>query len=124
MLYQLSHFRSVHDHRFGGAESQDRTGDTAIFSRVLYQLSYLGPMANQAAARRRPRGYHGRFRPFNRRDPIPSSVPTVRDKRIPTPPQPAECTGFGPHSRRLPQAGDRWREPRADDPRTTNRWNE
>src|SRR5437899_5139922 len=33
---------------FGGAESQDRTGDTAIFSRVLYQLSYLGPMANQA----------------------------------------------------------------------------
>ena len=25
-----------------GAESQDRTGDTAIFSRVLYQLSYLG----------------------------------------------------------------------------------
>src|SRR6476646_1453354 len=32
----------------GGAESQNRTGDTAIFSRVLYQLSYLGPMANQA----------------------------------------------------------------------------
>ncbi len=32
----------------GGAESQIRTGDTAIFSRVLYQLSYLGPMANQA----------------------------------------------------------------------------
>ena len=26
-----------------GAESQNRTGDTAIFSRVLYQLSYLGP---------------------------------------------------------------------------------
>ena len=25
-----------------GAESQNRTGDTAIFSRVLYQLSYLG----------------------------------------------------------------------------------
>jgi hypothetical protein len=24
------------------AESQDRTDDTAIFSRVLYQLSYLG----------------------------------------------------------------------------------
>src|SRR5206468_12571143 len=37
------------DHRRNdGAESQDRTGDTAIFSRVLYQLSYLGPMANQA----------------------------------------------------------------------------
>jgi hypothetical protein len=24
------------------AESQDRTGDTMIFSHVLYQLSYLG----------------------------------------------------------------------------------
>ena len=24
------------------AETQNRTGDTAIFSRVLYQLSYLG----------------------------------------------------------------------------------
>jgi hypothetical protein len=24
------------------AESQNRTGDTAIFSRMLYQLSYLG----------------------------------------------------------------------------------
>ena len=26
------------------AETQNRTGDTAIFSRVLYQLSYLGQM--------------------------------------------------------------------------------
>ena len=49
MLYQLSHFRSMtRPPTLGGAESQDRTGDTAIFSRVLYQLSYLGPMANQA----------------------------------------------------------------------------
>ena len=49
MLYQLSHFRSMNATTdAGGAESQDRTGDTAIFSRVLYQLSYLGPMANQA----------------------------------------------------------------------------
>ena len=48
--------RIVRSHRVGlmlaellskgsGAESQNRTGDTAIFSRVLYQLSYLGPMA-------------------------------------------------------------------------------
>ena len=44
----------------GGAESQIRTGDTAIFSRVLYQLSYLGPMVNQpSAARRRVERYHG-----------------------------------------------------------------
>ena len=46
-------------HRSDGAESQIRTGDTAIFSRVLYQLSYLGPMANQpATVRRRSGGYH------------------------------------------------------------------
>jgi hypothetical protein len=31
-----------------GAESQNRTGDTAIFSRVLYQLSYLGTVADRA----------------------------------------------------------------------------
>ena len=30
------------DHLAESAESQDRTGDTTIFSRVLYQLSYLG----------------------------------------------------------------------------------
>jgi hypothetical protein len=61
MLYQLSHFRLRSDHLFGGgAESQNRTGDTAIFSRVLYQLSYLGPMVNQpSAARRRLGEYHG-----------------------------------------------------------------
>src|SRR6187431_3629656 len=39
MLYQLSHFRPEHVPPIGGAESQIRTGDTAIFSRVLYQLS-------------------------------------------------------------------------------------
>ena len=44
MLYQLSHFRSKNLPAVTGAESQDRTGDTAIFSRVLYQLSYLGPI--------------------------------------------------------------------------------
>src|SRR3546814_51696 len=29
--------------RRGGAQGRSRTTDTAIFSRVLYQLSYLGP---------------------------------------------------------------------------------
>ena len=53
MLYQLSHFRSVTRHRNVGAESQNRTGDTAIFSRVLYLLSYLGPVD------RRPIGSDG-----------------------------------------------------------------
>ena len=42
MLYQLSHFRLSRAPPVCGAESQIRTGDTAIFSRVLYQLSYLG----------------------------------------------------------------------------------
>jgi hypothetical protein len=28
-----------------GAEGQDRTADTTIFNRVLYQLSYLGTRA-------------------------------------------------------------------------------
>ena len=48
MLYQLSHFRSMTD-QGGGAEGQIRTGDTAIFSRVLYQLSYLGPVPYAAS---------------------------------------------------------------------------
>ncbi len=42
MLYQLSHFRAVNTD--DGAESQIRTGDTALFRRVLYQLSYLGSL--------------------------------------------------------------------------------
>jgi hypothetical protein len=70
MLYQLSHFRSKNPPPRGGAESQNRTGDTAIFSRVLYQLSYLGPMVNQpSAARRRVGGYHGPRAASNRTDP-------------------------------------------------------
>ena len=36
-----------------GAEGRDRTGDTTIFSRVLYQLSYLGANPNLEAAIRR-----------------------------------------------------------------------
>ena len=58
MLYQLSHFRSeVLRTPAIGAESQNRTGDTAIFSRVLYQLSYLGPVGRTGrSARRRGRG--------------------------------------------------------------------
>ena len=40
--YQLYHARRFCLVLRPSAESQDRTGDTAIFSRVLYQLSYLG----------------------------------------------------------------------------------
>jgi hypothetical protein len=32
-----------------GAETQDRTGDTSIFSAVLYRLSYLGKKAGAGA---------------------------------------------------------------------------
>jgi hypothetical protein len=78
MLYQLSHFRSIFDHRDGGAESQNRTGDTAIFSRVLYQLSYLGPMANQALAARRLPNDTTRLRaPSRRRGGVRSTVSAV-----------------------------------------------
>ena len=74
MLYQLSHFRSEIRPPDRWCREPDRTGDTAIFSRVLYQLSYLGPMANQpSAARRRVEGYHGprAERQFRDRGPTP-----------------------------------------------------
>ena len=53
------------------AETQNRTGDTAIFSRVLYQLSYLGQARLHAPAARLRRSawaesYHTRTRPGGR----------------------------------------------------------
>src|ERR1700733_10694996 len=36
-----------------GAQGRDRTTDTAIFSRMLYQLSYLGTSGREAAWERR-----------------------------------------------------------------------
>ena len=53
MLYQLSHFRSMATGfrtGWGGAESQNRTGDPVFFSHVLYQLSYLGASSPFPAA--------------------------------------------------------------------------
>src|SRR4030066_1618128 len=41
-FYQLNYARRSDLYQIRSAESQDRTDDTAIFSRVLYQLSYLG----------------------------------------------------------------------------------
>ena len=67
-----------------GAESQIRTGDTAIFSRVLYQLSYLGP-----------------------EPPGPREAPSAR-RRIPWPP--IERQGDGPLR---PGAATRLRPPAA-----------
>ncbi len=40
--------------RENGAQGRNRTTDTAIFSRMLYQLSYLGPGLSDAAWPRRP----------------------------------------------------------------------
>ncbi len=87
MLYQLSHFRPFVPPpplSLGcGAESQIRTGDTAIFSRVLYQLSYLGndgigTPAPERIARRRSGGLGQRrsaLRARSRRPaPRPASV--------------------------------------------------
>src|SRR3970282_2298572 len=53
ILYQLSHFRSpTRRTSWGGAESQNRTGDTVIFSHVLYQLSYLSTLPEAFRTRR------------------------------------------------------------------------
>jgi hypothetical protein len=38
-----------------GAESQNRTGDTALFRRVLYRLSYLGDGSLFAVVPMKPR---------------------------------------------------------------------
>lgn len=42
--------------KIDGAQGRSRTADTAIFSRMLYQLSYLGPRRS-AWRRRLERGY-------------------------------------------------------------------
>lgn len=43
--------RSMGDQR-DGAQGRNRTTDTAIFSRMLYQLSYLGVLQRGAKAHR------------------------------------------------------------------------
>jgi hypothetical protein len=53
---EISHFFKVlRGYKFAtgksGAQGRDRTADTAIFSRMLYQLSYLGTSADE----RKPR---------------------------------------------------------------------
>ena len=57
-----------------GAESQDRTGDTAIFSRVLYRLSYLG-LNCRLTARRRDERYHDRPKRCNTTPGVPAGTP-------------------------------------------------
>ena len=52
MLYQLSYCPTRSDGQGGS-----RTPDTTIFSRVLYQLSYLALLPQQKAARLRRRGW-------------------------------------------------------------------
>ena len=39
--------RTCNSRRLGYGETRTRTGDTTIFSRVLYQLSYLAAMRRQ-----------------------------------------------------------------------------
>ena len=58
-IFSLARRRSTTEPRpqgFTGAETQDRTEDTAIFSRVLYQLSYLGAHLLAHTLRRARRG--------------------------------------------------------------------
>mgnify|MGYP000961139197 CR=1 FL=1 len=42
MILHLSNKKTLPSQGVLCAEDQDRTGDPTIFSRVLYQLSYLG----------------------------------------------------------------------------------
>jgi hypothetical protein len=41
--------------KVAGAQGRNRTTDTAIFSRMLYQLSYLGPVLRVEGLIERPR---------------------------------------------------------------------
>lgn len=46
MAFMDGHFmRRIRFSGMNGAQGRDRTTDTAIFSRMLYQLSYLGTEA-------------------------------------------------------------------------------
>ena len=49
-------FKAMTTKGVAGAEAQSRTGDTSIFSAVLYQLSYLG---RQVIVRKHERGCQG-----------------------------------------------------------------
>src|SRR6186997_2217138 len=78
----------------GGAEGQDRTGDTAIFSRVLYRLSYLGPMANRvgcpSAEGRIPRAFGGLPQAGRSRSAVHERARVIADEvGSPTPARPA-----------------------------------
>ena len=42
-------FATVQVLEMNGAQGRNRTTDTAIFSRMLYQLSYLGRLRGRAA---------------------------------------------------------------------------
>ena len=48
-----------------GAKSRDRTGDPTIFSRVLYQLSYLGTSVGLAFLSNSMSGGPGRIRTYD-----------------------------------------------------------
>ena len=62
--------------RVDGAQGRNRTTDTAIFSRMLYQLSYLGARPRRCLGRR--------------------EAQAIQDARTPIKPRPAAWTA-GPH---------------------------
>ena len=67
----------VNLHKRYGAQGRNRTTDTAIFSRMLYQLSYLGAVAQPPAARRM-RAYRRRAGGLSRRVPRPARAARFR----------------------------------------------
>ncbi len=48
-----------------GAEAQNRTGDTGIFSPLLYRLSYLGTESGRGDSNPRPSPWQGDVLPLN-----------------------------------------------------------
>jgi hypothetical protein len=83
VLYQLSYGRPLRRiGRTAHGQGRDRTADTTIFSRVLYQLSYLAsvlpgratkPPPNEKPARLRRRGLAGDGPDAGTRQPAPAS---------------------------------------------------
>src|SRR5919112_2474904 len=74
---------------FKSGETRNRTGDTMIFSHVLYQLSYLAVLATRPKGRSsedsslRDARYQGTERPYTRATPLRSGQVRRRTRASP-----------------------------------------
>ena len=91
---------------WNGAQGRNRTTDTAIFNRMLYQLSYLGAKAATSPASIDRAGRAGRYR-----GPVPHCPePRKPLAKLKLRPRPRREIGFSARCRRAPaaRAADRW----------------